>query len=468
MSSVDYFSLVQNISPNTHNEYVTQVTRDLTVNSSLVELTSALLTQEIGCLFLHRHDTLGINSTIVNHLIENTPDMIPIVCDFLLQKHSTDREASVRLPESLLECKIAQIKKTNLVKEQWYNEFDKQAGFIPVIKFIEYLETRFGFELSGIDNMSSKKIDYTSLKQLKTNRDALILLYTLGFVFDIDCIKQLAETNDELLKDHTLQSNCIKNPSGTVLGVLVAIGDKQHFLEQFKLVAESISDDYSKKFEIAYSIHDLIKYRLEELTSDSRQHVMSRFIEWTRELIESSDLKEEYSDILSKFSYKLKKDSKDLSLDNYLLLKNYDIDVDIDLFELVKYKNYDLLKYFLENTDKEQIRKEFKNVNAEFKVWSFIHKASRGFSEPVEEPVDSCLKIIDLILEHKLNFNEIYIPEIIEHVCQTTPEWKTLISSYKNILEFITNHKEIMLNYHYNIYSRSYKTLEKIKTFYEM
>jgi hypothetical protein len=80
--------------------------------------------------------------------------------------------------------------------------------------------------------------------------------------------------------------------------------------------------------------------------------------------------------------------------------------------------------------------------------------------------VGDCLKIIDLILEHKLKFNETYIPEIIEHVCQTTPEWKTLISSYKNILEFVATHKELMLNYHYNIYSRSYKTLEKIKTFY--
>lgn len=132
MSSVDYFSLVQNISPNTHNEYVKQVTRDLTMNSSLVELTAALLTQEIGCLFLHRHDTLGINSTIVNHLIENTPDMIPIVCDFLLQKHSTDR---VRLPESLL----SQITRANTAENLVYLCINKINAFSECPKVIEYI-----------------------------------------------------------------------------------------------------------------------------------------------------------------------------------------------------------------------------------------------------------------------------------------------------------------------------------------
>ena len=123
MSSVDYFSLVQNISQLRFSEYVKQVTHDLRDN---LELTAALLTQEISSLFLHRHDTLGVNSEIVNHLIENTPDSIPIVCDFLLQKHSA--------------CSLlSQITRANTAENLVYLCINKINCFSGSPKVIEYI-----------------------------------------------------------------------------------------------------------------------------------------------------------------------------------------------------------------------------------------------------------------------------------------------------------------------------------------
>jgi hypothetical protein len=144
MSSVDYFLLVQNISESRFNEYVAQVTHNRIEHPSQVRdnvvLTAALLTQEISSLFLHRHDTLGVNSAIVNHLIENTPDSIPIVCDFLLQKHSAVSGPMVpRRGDATRDSLLSQITRANTAENLVYLCINKINAFSECPKVIEYI-----------------------------------------------------------------------------------------------------------------------------------------------------------------------------------------------------------------------------------------------------------------------------------------------------------------------------------------
>lgn len=314
---------------------------------------------------------------------------------------------------------------------RYYNNYDREASLIPIHEFLNYLETTYEIDCSGIDNLFSRFIDYKSLKELERIPDALQCLYAMKFVFSDETLHQLLETNDPLLDHVRLQNRNFRSQTGTLLAYMM-VANKQ---EQFTQLLQSIKLDFHIEYEICSAIWSIIRWEL----SDKMTYI-NRTMDWLE-------------------SFPKYKDSFNYQIRDYLLEHSVFECKPNDLFAIIKFKNNSLLNYYI-NTYEHDMKQQMKEINEKFDMSKFLYCKDEDKSD---EHFAKCIKCIDLICNKGLN--EISVCELINKICQHS-DWKKILLDHKGIYTFMENNKDFVLNYHYDNYRRSFKILDKIKSIF--
>ena len=357
-----------------------------------------------------------------------------------------------------IKVKLEEISKLFLQKDYFRNEFDEQASFIPIIEFINYIEKTYQIDCSKLDNMKQKYFEYDCLKQLEKVPDLIRFMVALGFKYDQDSIVQLIKQHDPLL--------FISDESEKIIANIIIFQEQDQFYQYLETIKQNEYQEKISSFNIASEIWSILYMKQSEtLTLDQHFHIIINCINWLNNIISHSKL---IQHIIQSILYKYQELIKYSSVDQFLELKqSFKSEINISCFQLIKCKNFDLLKYYITNTSQDKIQKEFKQINTEFKFSSFIYlEKCLELKLTDEEHLIKCINTIDVICQFPfIKFHEVIVCEMLEKICQQE-NWKELINK-PGLIQFIKNNSEIVLNYHYNIYYRSYQIFNKIKSFYE-